>query len=115
MRFKTAEICKSFLDAFNRAKDESPEPGSTPEKKKPTESVPSFATLAASGEKAPFAALGGAPKSSPVKESGAREEGADNYEPDVQFTPLVSLEKVETTSGTEDEETKFIHRCKLYR
>jgi E3 SUMO-protein ligase RanBP2 len=46
------------------------------------------------------------------------EEGADNpeeYEPQVEFKPLVKLQEVEVKTGEEDEIAVFKQRCKLYR
>ena len=124
LRFKTPEICADFLAAFNKAKDESPAPGSTPTKKpepaekpadKPAKTEPfSFASLAANAEKAAFAAKA-SPQKSPVKVSDGDAYREDGYEPDVQFEPIVKLDKVEISSGTENEDDKFTHRCKLYR
>ena len=48
------------------------------------------------------------------------EEGGDNqnpeeYEPQVDFKPLVKLSEVEVKTGEEDEEVLFKQRCKLFR
>ena len=126
VRFKTPEICADFLKAFLKARDEIPEAGavsaqepavepSEAETSKPVEEPPktepfSFAALAANAEKAAFAAQSSPQKSSPVKDGSHRED-----EPDIHFERLVTLEQVEVRSGTENEETKYTHRCKLYR
>ena len=130
VRFKTPAICAEFLEAFTKAKEESPEPGSTPIKKpepaaapkpaapKPAEPATpapfSFASLAANAEKAAFAAKT-SPQKTPVKVADSDAYREEAYEPDVQFDPIVKLDKVETNTGTENEEIKFTHRCKLYR
>ena len=137
VRFKTPDICEHFLSVFNKAKEETPEAGSTPTKKpepatkpaetatksaetseKPAESAKtepfSFASLAANAEKAAFAAKT-SPQKSPVKVSDGDAYREEAYEPDVQFDPIVKLNKVEMSTGTEHEEAKFTHRCKLYR
>ena len=132
VRFKTPEICAEFLEAFKKARTEIPEPGAAPPTEEKLETAPiiqgevdnkpvpeitnknepfSFASLAANSEKAAFAAKSSPQKSSPLKDSSAyREEEAD-----IQFERLVKLEQVEVKSGTENEETKYVHRCKLYR
>ena len=48
------------------------------------------------------------------------EDGGDNtnpeeYEPQVDFKPLVKLHEVEVKTGEEDEEVLFKQRCKMYR
>uniref|UniRef100_A0A1I8A264 RanBD1 domain-containing protein n=1 Tax=Steinernema glaseri TaxID=37863 RepID=A0A1I8A264_9BILA len=46
----------------------------------------------------------------------AEDEEATEYEPQVQFTPLIPLpDEIEVTTGEEDEEVKFLGRAKLYR
>ncbi|CAF0732609.1 unnamed protein product [Brachionus calyciflorus] len=57
---------------------------------------------------------------STAKTEDAEEEGGDNqnpeeYEPQVEFKPLVKLEEVEVKTGEENEEALFKQRCKLYR
>lgn len=116
LRFKTAEICGEFLAAFLKAQQEMPEPGTTPIKEpKPAEPVKnepfSFASLAANAEKAAFAK---SPDKSAVKVNDTSYREVEE-EPNVQFEPLVKLDKVEMASGTEGEEAKFTHRSKLYR
>jgi E3 SUMO-protein ligase RanBP2 len=39
----------------------------------------------------------------------------EEYEPQVDFKPLVKLQEVEVKTGEEDEEVLFKQRCKLYR
>lgn len=39
----------------------------------------------------------------------------EDYEPQVDFKPLVKLAEVEVVTGEEDEEAVFKSRCKLYR
>ena len=39
----------------------------------------------------------------------------EEYEPQVDFKPLVALKEVEVKTGEEDEEVLFKERCKLYR
>ena len=52
-------------------------------------------------------------------EEGQEEEGENNnpeeYEPQIDFKPLVKLNEVEVKTGEEDEEILFKQRCKLYR
>jgi E3 SUMO-protein ligase RanBP2 len=42
-------------------------------------------------------------------------QNPEEYEPQVDFKPLVKLEEVEVKTGEEDEEILFKARCKLYR
>ena len=59
--------------------------------------------------------------SAQVDEDGGGEAGSSNdqnpeeYEPQVDFKPLVKLDEVEVRTGEEDEEAVFKQRCKLYR
>lgn len=54
-----------------------------------------------------------------TNETEADAEGAsenpEEYEPQVDFKPLVKLQEVETKTGEEDEEIMFKNRCKLFR
>ncbi len=51
------------------------------------------------------------------KNEAADESGhADDFEPDVHFTPVIPLpDLVDVTTGEEEEEILFSHRAKLYR
>ena len=42
-------------------------------------------------------------------------ENPEDYEPDIEFKPLVKLEQVELKTGEEDEEVILKQRCKLYK
>lgn len=42
-------------------------------------------------------------------------ENPEEYEPQVDFKPLVKLQEVETKTGEEDEDVMFKNRAKLYR
>ena len=122
IRFKTAEICSNFHEAFEKARLETPEPGSEPKNEDPEPKLESktdkdnktepfsFAGLASSNEKAPFA-FGNV---SPIKPADS-DNYRDEYEPNVNFKPLVELQKVEVEAGTENEDVKFECRSKLYR
>ena len=47
---------------------------------------------------------------------GEEEEGAEEYEPEVDFKPVVPLpDLVEVKTGEEDEEVLYKHRAKLFR
>ena len=47
---------------------------------------------------------------------GDEEGGDEDYEPDVDFKPVVPLpDLVEVKTGEEDEEALFSERCKLFR
>lgn len=50
---------------------------------------------------------------------GDEEEGnganPEEFEPQVDFKPIVKLQEVETKTGEEDDEVLLKHRCKLYR
>ena len=48
----------------------------------------------------------------PEEAAGANPE---DFEPQVDFKPLVKLQQVETKTGEEDEETLLKLRCKLFR
>jgi hypothetical protein len=51
-------------------------------------------------------------------EDGDGDDGNNNpeeYEPQVDFKPLVALKEVEVKTGEEDEDILFKERCKLYR
>lgn len=48
-------------------------------------------------------------------EDGPGGENPEEYEPQVEFKPLVKLQEVETKTGEEDEDVLFKQRCKLYR
>ena len=54
-------------------------------------------------------------------EEGDGQEGDENagnpeeYEPQIEFKPLVKLQEVEVKTGEEEEEVMFVRRCKLYR
>ena len=51
--------------------------------------------------------------------AGDEEEGTtgnpEEFEPQVDFEPIVKLQEVETKTGEEDEEVLLKHRCKLFR
>ncbi|KAL5004271.1 hypothetical protein ScPMuIL_017727 [Solemya velum] len=83
-------------------------------------STPSFGSLAANStgqnaftgtkETKPFS------HASPIKSPGREEEGADEYEPNVDFKPVVPLpDLVDVKTGEEDEERLFGARAKLFR
>jgi E3 SUMO-protein ligase RanBP2 len=58
------------------------------------------------------------PKPTETAEDGDGEDGNANpeeYEPQVDFRPLVVLQEVEVKTGEEDEEVLFKERCKLFR
>jgi len=58
------------------------------------------------------------PKPAGTGEDGDGEDGNANpeeYEPQVDFRPLVVLQEVEVKTGEEDEEVLFKERCKLFR
>jgi E3 SUMO-protein ligase RanBP2 len=66
--------------------------------------------------------LFGAPSTIPSAQTGNNEavgeEGNENpeeYEPQVDFKPIVQLSEVDVKTGEEDEEAVFRARCKLYR
>lgn len=63
--------------------------------------------------------FGSAFQTSITTTENADEEGAgenpEEYEPQVDFAPLVKLQEVETKTGEEDEDVLFKQRCKLYR
>ncbi len=42
-------------------------------------------------------------------------QNPEEYEPQVDFKPLVKLSEVEVKTGEEDEDAVFKQRCKLYR
>ena len=42
-------------------------------------------------------------------------ENPEEYEPKVEFKPIVKIEEVEARTGEEDEDIVFKSRCKLYR
>jgi hypothetical protein len=48
-------------------------------------------------------------------EAGNDNQNPEEYEPQVDFKPLVKLSEVEVKTGEEDEEIQFKQRCKLYR
>ncbi len=48
-------------------------------------------------------------------EETAGGENPEEYEPQVDFKPIVKLQEVETKTGEEDEEVVFKARCKLFR
>lgn len=49
------------------------------------------------------------------EEAGDNTNNPEEYEPQVDFAPLVKLHEVEVKTGEEDEEILFKQRCKLYR
>jgi hypothetical protein len=57
----------------------------------------------------------------PTEEANGEEQDADGnqnpeeYEPQVEFKPLVKLHEVEVKTGEEDEEVLFKQRCKLFK
>lgn len=55
----------------------------------------------------------------PAAAAGDEEEGTtgnpEEFEPQVDFKPIVKLQEVETKTGEEDEEVLLKHRCKLFR
>ena len=48
-------------------------------------------------------------------DDGNENQNPEEYEPQVDFKPLVKLEEVEVKTGEEDEDVLFKARCKLYR
>ena len=63
-----------------------------------------------------FSTAGSKLFSEPTKPEGEEEGGAEEYEPDVQFQPVIPLpELVEVKTGEEDEDVLFSERSKLYR
>jgi E3 SUMO-protein ligase RanBP2 len=46
---------------------------------------------------------------------GGGNENPEEYEPQVDFKPIVKLQEVDVRTGEEDEEALFKQRCKLYR
>ena len=72
---------------------------------------------ALSGQKA-RAASGGAKSLGETPKKGDQEDGAapEDYEPEVNFTPVIPLpDKVEVVTGEEEEEVIFEDKSKLYR
>ena len=71
------------------------------------------------GSKQPPLLFGGQSTANKEAEGdGDGEEGNANpeeYEPQIDFKPLVALKEVEVKTGEEDEEVLFKERCKLYR
>jgi len=49
------------------------------------------------------------------EDGGNENQNPEDYEPQVDFKPLVKLEEVEVKTGEEDEDVMFKARCKLYR
>lgn len=49
------------------------------------------------------------------EDGGNENQNPEDYEPQVDFKPLVKLEEVEVKTGEEDEDVLFKARCKLYR
>eukprot|EP01025_Chloroclados_australasicus_P028411 TRINITY_DN2816_c0_g1_i6.p1 TRINITY_DN2816_c0_g1~~TRINITY_DN2816_c0_g1_i6.p1 ORF type:complete len:235 (+),score=55.97 TRINITY_DN2816_c0_g1_i6:232-936(+) len=58
---------------------------------------------------------GAAPKKEDGGEADAAEEAAEEEECKAEFTPLVQLEEVETSTGEENEEVMLEIKCKMYR
>ncbi|GAV28285.1 hypothetical protein PMKS-001755 [Pichia membranifaciens] len=52
---------------------------------------------------------------SKTEKDGAKEDAADEEEPDVHFEPLVKLEKVEVKTNEENEDVLFKIRAKLFK
>ena len=105
-------------------------------------SLPSFSSLASSAENAtvkPFAGFGLQPSTvkplfagfgtsnttttntttpSAAGDEGGDEAGGENpeeFEPEVEFKPVVKLKEVDVKTGEEEEEVVFKQRCKLFR
>jgi E3 SUMO-protein ligase RanBP2 len=51
----------------------------------------------------------------PEDEDGEDDQNPEEYEPQVEFKPLVNLKEVEVKTGEENEDVVFKQRCKLYR
>ena len=77
----------------------------TPEKRAPLFGAPLFGGAAAA---AAAAAEEG-------EEAGGDSGNPEEFEPQVDFKPLVKLQQVETKTGEEGEEVLFSRRCKLFR
>jgi hypothetical protein len=79
--------------------------------------APLFGSTASTAPKPLFGSQTQTTQAAQGGEDGA-EEGNDNpeeYEPQVDFKPLVKLSEVEVKTGEEDEEVMFKSRCKLFR
>lgn len=77
----------------------------TPEKKTSTFGSPATTTISQ-------------PLFKPPEEEGDEAGGSGNpeeFEPQVDFKPIVKLQEVETKTGEEDEDVLFKKRCKLFR
>ncbi len=80
-----------------------------------------FGSASASGQtlfgqaKPPQMLFGQSKPAEDDEEGGNENQNPEEYEPQVDFKPLVKLSEVEVKTGEEDEDIVFKQRCKLYR
>ncbi|GFN96053.1 E3 sumo-protein ligase ranbp2 [Plakobranchus ocellatus] len=114
-----AEKTKTELNVTATTKTDAPKPFAnfslTPSA--PTSTLaPAAKSPLGTSQKSPVATQSGAAGKSPAGAGGGEEDHVEEYEPNVDFKPVIALpELVEKTTGEENETALFVERCRLYR